>query len=235
MDIVRGLKTQSGQAASAVDVDVPLDFTTGDATHTAQGSFGVPARTGSVLNTAARGYFMTTTLESSLTAGLGFPTLIDVSTAGDSFEYTAEWVEPPNAGTVLTRYYLYTGVKASWILVDGYPGAGPQALAFLDVPEFVSPPTFTSGHPIDNEMQWEIFDSDVLVMFMLLRDDEVIWRIDFGWDATTGTIPQPPSNVDTATYLGTELVEARLYVTAGEFIVGYPRRAAINQLHINPL
>ena len=119
--------------------------------------------------------------------------------------------------------------------MDGYPGVGHQTFAFLDVPEFVSPPTFTPGHSIGMPMEWEIYDADVYVMLMLIRENNVIWRVDFGWEATSGLIPQPPSNLDSASYLGAELLEGNLFVFDEEMIGGYSRRAGINQLHINPL
>jgi hypothetical protein len=217
-------------------VTLPLDFTdTSDATHTVQGSFDIPARSGSILHTDAWGYVAVSTLESELRAGLGFPSVTDVNAAGDRVDYTLEWVEPPNAGEIYTQYSLqYFDGRWAWDSVPGYPVAGHQDVSFLDVPEWVTPPTLRDGHPLGVDMEWEIFDSDVVVMLFVIRDDDYIWTVNFGKEATHGAIPIPPSNVDSASYLGTSALKGHIFVYDEQTDNFFYERGASNWLWVDP-
>ena len=61
-------------------------------------------------------------------------------------------------------------------------------------------------HPLHEPMEWELFDADVpFVRVWLYHSLDVVWQIDAGADATSMTVPQPPSGVDTNALFGSSM------------------------------
>lgn len=180
---------------SVIDIDfeadavVPTDF---------EGSFALPSRPSSpLLARSSRPTVLVRVAGSYWSGFVGFQTRLRLE--GSVVEYGGVVVKTPEYGGNWYLYWVETGGSGgqSYAFGRGVPdGAQPQ---LLDLPEWVS----VDGQRIDEPLSWEIFDEGVRPMVWIRSPSgEVIWQAEVPEDATSVTLPAPPSNVDLAGLLG---------------------------------
>jgi len=189
---------------------IALDFTSPVTPSTVHGSFTLPARVGSRLRTAGYG-LVSVYSDTSYTGLIGNSTYSDVSADGNSIDYDVEWVEPAGLEPA-TVFFVVSGDEFTRAIVEGYPTAGAHDAGLLDLPVLTVPATASTRHPLHDPMQWELYDTGVRVVVYVIRDDQVVWVVRAADDSTTLTVPDAPSTADTATLLGTGLLEGTLYL-----------------------
>lgn len=157
-----------------------------------------------------------------MSAYLGDTIRIAATADGSALEYDAHYVVPPDAASPVTCYYVQSdgdGRHQSAACEEGWPVAGSHDPGFLDVPDLLTGGTALAPHPLSEPVSWELFDADVHVALLLAQGaspERFIW---FGvngavmgptqWivvapdDATSLTVPAPPSTADASVVLGT--------------------------------
>jgi hypothetical protein len=206
------------------DTVVSLDFVD-DAVPptTVHGSFPFPTRTGTPLRgSRSYGWVWNTTKESRMSAYLGDTIRIAATADGTALDYDAHYIVPPDAISPLTCYFVLSDGDAKFqsaTCEDGWPLAGPHDPGFLDAPNLLTTGMAYSPHTLSEPVRWELFDSGVHVAFLLQEEltyDRFIlfgvngavkaptpWIVFAPDDATTLTVPEPPSTTTGTAVLGT--------------------------------
>jgi hypothetical protein len=188
-------------AAITSDTTVDIDFSSTVPELTVSNSITMPSLR------AESPLMGTTTLYGFFSAGelhVGFVAHSEPNTAGTAFDLDFDYIETTGLSPALTTYRLnpndyFMGISV--VVVEGYPETGTHDLGFLDLPDMDQVPTTT--YPLHGtEFTWELFDSGLGVCFLVwtaldVNDhDTHAWRVDAPMDATSITVPDPPSTVD---------------------------------------
>jgi hypothetical protein len=204
---------QSFDAVTEDQVDIVLDFT-GNAMElfTADVTTDVPDDQDSPI---CSGYAVCNVCDQSSYYCQGWSTSVDISEDGTQFEASFLWVEPDYAED--PWYYCAVYNPTGWSLyaynlVEGYPEDGSSMGQLIDVPIWVSP---TPGNPqnLYDPLEWQFSDDDLpLILINLYRMDDFIWQIIPPPNATTATIPEPPSTFDASILEGAGNIRTELMV-----------------------
>jgi hypothetical protein len=200
---------------------------------TVQGSFPVPTRDGSVLASEHPTAYLWVMQrveilpfdEILFTGFVGVPSHVEFSTDGRTVQYDAEWVTWPEAVAPGTRYNL--DIAESWgggfssVFCQGYPTAGAQTFAFLDVPVLVVPADRFTPIPIHDQIEWEVFDAGTFPKLFIEYDSPAgyeyeRWIVTGPEGATTLTVPDPPSTVNESEVLGDSQLQGWLTIVSDE-------------------
>jgi hypothetical protein len=202
------------QSFSAVTTDtsgVVLDFQAHLATtQTADISVATPTRADSPVRTGV-GVGLVCPSESYYCTG--WSTHIDISADGNQFDDSLLWTEPAWAETPRTFVRVYDGnSEVSFRSVASWPTPGSIG-TLPDTAEWITPAGGAGQHPLHEAIEWELFDEEVpAVSLRLLRGQSLVWIVEAGPNATTLTVPEPPSTVVPADVLG---AQSRGYIVAG--------------------
>jgi hypothetical protein len=219
----------------AVDSDVDVDFTTLTPSTSVLGSFARPTRTGSSLRTSAAYVEVSTSWTPNpgrhflpiIGDQIGWPTHLETSADGVTVDYEVTHASPDFAASPAVRYYCIRdyswggGGHFTMVDVGGYPTEGAQTFVLLDLPEMTDPVDPAVTHPLHTPFAWELFDAGVTPT-LYVRSSRVVvadtnlWWITATTDATTLTVPEPPSGVDVAAVLGTEELHGVLGILADD-------------------
>jgi len=151
------------------------------------------------------------TLSSNGTGLIGRGTSSQVSTDGNTCDFEYQRVEVPGVDDPITYYAIIDGgafAFRSVSRVEGYPTDGPQDVTFVDLPSLVTP----TSAPLHEPIEWEVFDSDVYVRLRIVRNGKEVWNVTTATDATTLSVPEPPSTFDVAVELGSGTLMGELWV-----------------------
>jgi hypothetical protein len=234
------------------DATIEVDFATAAAVTSVNGSFGLPARTESPLRTAG----MWGGVLPSLTPNpgrhflpaydmpVGWASHAERPTGGNTMEYAMSWVAPPGVTSPVSEYALVDnsseGGHLSAALVDGFPVEGAQAFTLLDGPDITNPSSLTTPHPLHGEpFAWELIDTGVTPTLYIRSPsaavaETILWWITAQTDATTLTVPQPPSGVDVAEVLGTDTLRGKIGILADEPVGARALYAESDAFRIQP-
>ncbi len=185
----------------------------------AAGTFLAPPRPGSPMRSAAANAYVSVYQRVEAVPGrpplaqgrLGEPTYFEVSADLSSVDFEVEWITWDGSVSPGTGYYMGLpdgaggGACQAWML--GLPIPGPQDFTFVDVPEILVPEDLLVPHPIGEAVEWLAFDTGVVPSLVLDLDgdpwsDVSAWWIEGPGDATSITVPEPPSSVDLHSIVG---------------------------------
>jgi hypothetical protein len=164
---------------------------------------------------------------------------------GNTVDYDIIFAMPGFADSPLVRYSVNPpagGGDSYFAMVDadGYPTAGLQTFAFLDLPVVTNPASAVVAHPLHGEaFEWELFDTGVTPTLQIHKvgegmPDTGVWWITAATDATTLTVPEPPSGTDVAAVLGTGRLFGALGIRADDPGDGLARYSQANTFRIQP-
>jgi hypothetical protein len=211
-----------------------IDFASAAPTVAVSGSFGVPARAGSPVRSDPNLYGNVLDFWARNPGGhfvfhggpnIGWPTHMARSADGDSIEYDLSYAALAAFPPVVTLLYVYGPTTAggearvSEAYLEGVPADGVQAFTLLDVPQVTTPESPITSHPLLSPIEWELFDTGVTPTIYIrdpAREFRDVWWITAQSNATTVTVPEPPSVVDIATVLGTARLRGQLGIVADD-------------------
>jgi len=205
----------SEQTAVTAPTTVDMDFAFPTASTTVSGTFSYPSRLDSPLRDLyPLGWLdarvMVSEVEAMIISPFGAVSHTEVTTDGNTAEYDFEFVTLTDLPDPVTEFDLVSDWSGSRTVpaiayVRGYPTEGAQDFSFLDQPRMVVPSSGTVRHPLHDPVEWELFDTGVRPVIVIGRRDtgRYVWTVVAPEDATTLTVPEPPSGVDMAALLGT--------------------------------
>ncbi len=206
---------RSFEATTEELTDVELDFAVSAMeTHTADITFEVPARSESPIRD---GYGVCNMCDSGSYWCQGWSTHLDISEDGSLFESSLVWVEPEYADDprVSCGVYVLVGnqwVWGSYISIEGYPDDGDSFGTLMDKPEWLTPEEGGDAYPIQDPLEWEVFDDNVTnIGLFLSKGEQLVWGVGSTPSQTSMTVPEPPSTVDKNELLGSSYLSAQLY------------------------
>jgi hypothetical protein len=185
---------------SVIEVDACKDDTTLDpdlaATEvtpvTVAGSFAIPTREDSPISDLGTGYFYVFSQEDLYASYTGFPTQLEISEDGDTFEYTGEYIEVDSVPNPVTYYTVFWDSYASWSVVDGYPADGDHDPGLPDAPVLMAPGSPGDEHPFYDPIQFEVFDEGLIPRVYIACGSTYVWWVSGPAGATEITIPALP-------------------------------------------
>ncbi len=181
---------------------VELDFQADELpVHTADASMVLPTRADSPLRDGM-GYFFVGYKDGFYSIGWGSP--IDISVDGNRFEGQISWIEPTLVEDPFQFFMVQHGSTGarSVAIEPGYPQGIAVDPPLYDVPKWVTPSDPMSYYPLHDPMQWELFNNCPVVVLTVQRSGFTVWRVRAQANATTMTVPQPPSTVNVNSFLG---------------------------------
>lgn len=155
------------------------------------GSFVMPGRPDSPLRTNPFGFVYTV---SGVSAGplVGRSTHTQVSPDGELCSFDLEYIEPEGIVDPITCYRVLLPPAyefSSTACEPGYPSAVLVDIDIIDTPEL----PFVANRGLHDPIEFQIFDADVTPSLAVYYSDLLVWRITGPVDATSITIPQPPT------------------------------------------
>jgi hypothetical protein len=102
---------------------------------------------------------------------------------------------------------------AATAFVEGYPAQGHVDVSFIEPPQLI---TATTGSSLHAPIEWVLYDHDVWMVLYLYRGQRLIWAAATAPNATTMTMPAPPSSVDPSAVLGSDALDASLWAFRGK-------------------
>jgi hypothetical protein len=168
---------------------------------------------------------------------VGFSEYAEPNSLGSAFDIDYEYIEDAGLPDPVTIYRLYPVdyfMGTSMVFVPGTPEEGSHRLGFLDLPAMEQTPTTTcSLH--GTEFSWDLYDEGVEVSLQVWTTldgfdrDPIAWRVDAPIDATSITVPDPPSSLeDESTLFETDLFRARVILARRPY-GGRPTHVASGQ------
>jgi hypothetical protein len=91
--------------------------------------------------------------------------------------------------------------SVSAVYARGYPAEGPLDCEFLDVPTMIRPASVTVRHPLHEPIVWETEHTGVVAAVYIKDSEGAVWVVEGADDATTLTVPEPPSGAGAAAVL----------------------------------
>lgn len=143
---------------------------------------------------------------------LGWGTPVDISADGNRFEGTITWVEPSLATEPFAFYMVHVQpmLARSVAVEPGYPTGAPLDTPLYDLPRWISPGDSLTPYPLHDPIEWELFDDWQVVLLSISRSGIDIWNVRAPANATTLTVPQPPSTVDVNSFHGPSFQAQRI-------------------------
>ncbi|MBI5486192.1 MAG: Ig-like domain-containing protein [Deltaproteobacteria bacterium] len=217
---------------------VSIDFVANAATPTTvAGSYLLPVREESRLHgPASYGWLWVTSADSKQSGAIGLTTMLDINADGTALEFGLEYLQPAGITRPMTCYLVNrNGASDSARSVaceEGWPTAGAHDPGLLDAPTLVPPGTPSTRRPLFGGFTWQIFDHGVHVALHLVRDGAYVWTIVTPDDATSLSVPQPPSTINLAELLGSHVAQGDLTIWQMSAAGDYQTKAAVSELFI---
>lgn len=192
------------------DATVTLDFAAPATPTTVHRTFGLPARADSPLRDGGAYVVVHGRLEANpgrlawpwVSSPFGWATHMERSTEGNAYSMELEFLTTAPADEAGTVYQIYgDDGDASTVHAHGYPSEGPLDCEFLDVPTMITPASVTVRHPLHEPIAWETEHTGVVTAVYIIDSDSAVWAVEGPTDATTLTVPEPPSPVGAAAVL----------------------------------
>lgn len=165
----------------------------------------------------------------------GWPTHADISADRSRFDFSFLWAEPAWMQAPVTYCRLDRENEVSFIFVDGYPQPGSLG-QLLDIPRWTHPPDPSFAWPLGEVVAWELFDEEIdNTELHIYRNGQTLWVASAGPNATSLILPELPSMVDPAVFLGPDPLFAQLLVGTWEpEIIQWRRLAANTPIMLTP-
>lgn len=186
---------------SADATGIVLGFDTHRMTsHTADVSMLMPPRTDSPLRTGRIPYCYFCASNSSYCQG--WPTYLDVVDNHSRIDISFEWAEP----AWVENPFWFCSVSTStgeYGMARAYetPGDGAQP-SLMDSPAWVTPADPSTAHPLHAPLVWTWQEDVEVTNLSITRAGKAYWIVVVGPNATTATVPEPPSSVNLSQLLG---------------------------------
>jgi hypothetical protein len=196
---------------TADETNIELDFDAYNmTTYTADVSVLMPTRTDSVLRTGNTPFCYMCTSSSRYCHG--WPTYLDVVDSHNRIDISFLWVEPDYAQDHMwfCRVTAATGEYAQSNF-DGKPTQDQQE-TLIDVPTWVTPADPTVSHDLYAPMEWTWYEDVNFAEVIIAANGIEWWIVHTGPNATTATVPQPPTGAHVAAFLG---ANATAYIFGG--------------------
>ncbi len=210
---------------SADETDIELDFDAyGMTTYTADVSVTMPTRTDSPIRTGGIPYCFVCASNSAYCHG--WPTYEDVVDNHNRIDLSFLWVDPDYVED--TYWFCRVTGDNGEVALSKYEGkpTQDQVETLIDAPTWVTPADPTVAHDITEPLEWTFYE-DVNVTYISFAANNIArWIIYAGPNATTATVPEPPTGVSYSTALGAHPV-AKL--VGGTFVNGAWERVATSQ------
>jgi len=205
--------------------DVVLDFEADEVpTSTADISVALPTRPDSPIRD---GHPVCLVAAKDSAFSVGWSSYVDISEDGSRFDASLIWTEPDWAQDVNTFCVANPDVGShvfSTSSMDGYPQVG--ALPPLpDAAGWVVPADTFAARPMHDPLEWELFDDDLGIVLLVVNNVDGVeaWEVRTAGDATTLTIPEPPSSVNMTDQFGTDSAELESFLVVGNFSLSRKR------------
>jgi len=178
------------------------------------GTMVLPTDPASALRTDGWAYYQVQTWDTG--AYLGFVTRTHLAASEDEFTYVGEHVVVPDAGDVVTVYYVGFGDGGITVIREaGYPEDGATIQGFLEPPNITRPANPGVGVPLTDPIELATPDSDVEVVTLgILKQGAPRWILSAKAGATTFEVPALPSTANPAEVLGGGVLEGVIYLQA---------------------
>lgn len=133
---------------------------------------------------------------------IGWATDVTLAGGGEAFDVSFLWTEPAGATRQKTFCYVHEPFSDwySIVFVPGLPAGGSLGTLF-DVPTWNA-----ADFWLHDQLGWQLFDAEVPhVMLNVVVGQNVVWKVLPPPNATSLTVPLPPSPVDPQTVFGPAL------------------------------
>lgn len=177
---------------ASMDTQLSIDFAMPTMPSVAAGSFLLPERPDSPLRADNFGFVYAL---AELGGGplIGRSIYTEVSPDGDSCAYDVEYVTPAAAVEPVTCHRIVAAEGMSTSCLPGFPGDGPQDVELLDVTSVA----FVADRSLYEPVEFELHDVGVTPQLRITYGPQLLWIVTGPEDATSLTVPQPPSGFDT--------------------------------------
>jgi hypothetical protein len=170
---------------------IEIDFADPATPTSIQGSFAMPGRPESPLRTQTFGFLYAIELGGGPLVGRSITTAVSPDGSRCNFEF--EHLEAASLESPLTCYRVLLPPDyefSSTSCVPAWPMGGPEDIELIDTPDVSDVPGIRGLHdPID----FAIFDTGVRPNLFLSQAETSVWRVTAPLDATTLTVPEPPT------------------------------------------